>query len=689
MMKKSINSIFQILFYMVLLYSAKAVCNQIPYFIDLNSNAWATSGQSDFTTSTGLVSRIAMDGNTPYIAFKDSTALGKATVMTLQNGIWGLVGSAGISAGEIANLELKVATNGTIFIAYSDKSDADKVSVKSFNGTTWQQVGSVGFSGDAASYISLAIDTSHQPYVAFTDDNNNSRTKVMAFDGSNWNLLGGVAASVTYSYYPSLVLHSDDTPYVAFRDDNQGAKMTVMKFSAGSWSTVGSAGFSTGAANFTVLAKSGDDTFYVAYRDEPQTRKLTVMQFNGTVWQTLGSEGFSPSDANYISMAINNNGTPIVAFQDASISNRVHAMQFLNGAWSTLGSAGFSNSNAYYLSLAITDSLIPYVVYYDLTNLGRPAVQLFEGSKLISLELDTYSVGFITAEDVDGDPLSYSIVTDPNNDSALFTIDANSAELRFITLPVNPASRSEPYSLLVQVFDGLANATVKVTVNINDDDAIIVSSGSSISLLSLLLLCAFFFLSIPKVQSSESAWIPAHFSVGVGRVDSESTTADINQSLQTKGYPPSVTTLNTSRSGYSLWVDWKLHQNLYVETGYLDFGNISGSASNLGDSYQQDFVQTLPLSGHGIAAAMHPVYFLTPKWSLYGRLGAIHWHGEQTTSQYRIQSSDTSWLLGAGIEYHWTTQWSTAVHWDQVSFSGEQTNMLSISLRFAINTKQI
>ncbi|MGF1764944.1 hypothetical protein [Aliivibrio kagoshimensis] len=674
---------------MVLLYSSSAVSNQIPYFIDLNSNAWMVAGQSNFTTSTGLFSRITLDNNTPYIAFKDTTSAGKASVMTLEDGTWQLVGIAGISAGEIDNLDLSMAANGSLFIAYIDKSDSYKISVKSFNGTSWQQVGSVGFSGDTSSYVSIATSSSSQPYVAFTDNNDSYKTKVMAFDGSNWNLLGGVAASVTYSYYPSLVLHNDDTPYVVFRDDNQGSKATVMKFSAGSWSTVGSAGFTTGAANFTVLAKSSDDTFYVAYRDEPQTRKLSVMQFNGTVWQTVGTEGFSPSDANYISMAINNNGIPIVAFQDASMSNRVHAMQFLNGAWSTLGSAGFSNSNAYYLSLAITDSLIPYVVYYDLTNFGRPAVQLFEGSKRISVEVDTYSVGFITAEDVDGDPLSYSIITDPNNDSALFTIDTNSAELRFITLPVNPASRSEPYSLLVQVFDGLANATVKVTININYDEAIIVSSGSGISLLSLLLLSVFFFLNIQKVQSSESAWIPAHFSVGVGRVHSESTTADINQSLQAKGYPPSVTTLNTSRSGYSLWVDWKLHQNLYVETGYLDFGNISGSASNLGSDYQQDFVQALPLSGHGIAAALRPVYFLTPDWSLFGRIGAIHWHGEQTTLQYRIKHSDTEWLFGAGIEYHWTTQWSTAVHWDQVSFSGEQTNMLSISLRFAINTKEI
>ena len=88
------------------------------------------------------------------------------------------------------------------------------------------------------------------------------------------------------------------------------------------------------------------------------------------------------------------------------------------------------------------------------------------------------------ATDADGDPLSYSL---SGTDAALFTIDANTGEVRFRAAPdfemPGDADRDNVYDITVTASDGTnsANHNVAITVTNENDNAPTFTSPATVS----------------------------------------------------------------------------------------------------------------------------------------------------------------------------------------------------------------
>ncbi|WP_181707662.1 carbohydrate-binding protein [Chthonobacter rhizosphaerae] len=83
------------------------------------------------------------------------------------------------------------------------------------------------------------------------------------------------------------------------------------------------------------------------------------------------------------------------------------------------------------------------------------------------------AVGALTATDLDGDRVTYSLSANPATDNALFAIDANTGALTFKAAPdfEAPADADNVYTVEVLAFDGTASTTRTVTVTVANDTA--------------------------------------------------------------------------------------------------------------------------------------------------------------------------------------------------------------------------
>lgn len=80
---------------------------------------------------------------------------------------WHYVGNPEFSAGAIYFTSL-VFNGDTPYIAYRDSGNGDKATVMKLNGSDWVPVGEPGFTADAAWFTSLAFHNG-EPYLAFAD----------------------------------------------------------------------------------------------------------------------------------------------------------------------------------------------------------------------------------------------------------------------------------------------------------------------------------------------------------------------------------------------------------------------------------------------------------------------------------------------------------------------------------------
>lgn len=135
------------------------------------ADSWNSVGTPGFSNPTQFLTS-AMDGDTPYVAFRD----------------WG---------------------NGY------------KLSVMKYNGSTWEFVGSPAFYSGADVANSIVIHAG-VPYVGFADGNNGGKATVMRFNGSSWEFVGSPnfnTHSIDNSLYGQAMLKiNNHTPYVVFRD---------------------------------------------------------------------------------------------------------------------------------------------------------------------------------------------------------------------------------------------------------------------------------------------------------------------------------------------------------------------------------------------------------------------------------------------------------------------------------------
>jgi len=334
---------------------------------------WQNVGDPGFSTGQVENLSLAMDGNAPYVVYKDQSNANKATAMQYNGDNWEVVGTVGFSAGEVKQTSIALA-GSTPYVAYIDVANGSKATVMRFkNGISWETVGTPGFSTGQITYLSFALGNS-MPYVAYRDLSNGFKATVMKFDGANWVVVGTVGFSDGVVSSTSLALDGS-TPYVAFSDETKSGKATVMRYNGSIWEKVGSPGFSAGIAGSIKLALDGS-TPYVVFRDGSDSYKATVMRFDGTNWQNVGSAGFSTGTVFDPSLALDGS-MPYVAFQDVDTSKEATAMRFNGTSWEVVGTAGFSEGGVGQVNLALHGST-PFVAFRDWVNGYKATVMKYD-----------------------------------------------------------------------------------------------------------------------------------------------------------------------------------------------------------------------------------------------------------------------------------------------------------------------
>jgi hypothetical protein len=184
---------------------------------------WTTLGTEGISEDECDIVSIQVDGDTPYVAFRDWAYPGYATVMKY-DGAWTSLGGAGILPGEPGTRGISV--NTVPYVMYSEL-DSGKANVVRFAGGSWQSVGAADFSPGGAWYGSLVINAG-VPFVAFQDEANGRKATVMELRGGGWQAVGDPHFTASGVQFTSLQIW-DSTPCVAFRDMTT-KKATVMRW---------------------------------------------------------------------------------------------------------------------------------------------------------------------------------------------------------------------------------------------------------------------------------------------------------------------------------------------------------------------------------------------------------------------------------------------------------------------------
>ena len=131
--------------------------------------------------------------------------------------------------------------------------------------------------------------------------------------------------------------------------------------------------------------------------------------------------------------------------------------------------------NTYELSVAVTDSIgkqAQQSLEITVNNLNDNQPQFALTSNSFSVAENTTAVTTIAASDADGDDFTFALVT--TADSNLFSLDATSGELAFVSAPdfeaPLDAGTDNTYELELSVFDGDYTTTQEITIAVTNID---------------------------------------------------------------------------------------------------------------------------------------------------------------------------------------------------------------------------
>ena len=131
--------------------------------------------------------------------------------------------------------------------------------------------------------------------------------------------------------------------------------------------------------------------------------------------------------------------------------------------------------NTYDLSITATDSMVKQATQslaITVTNINDNAPQFALSSSTFEVAENTIAVTTIAATDVDGDDLSFSLIS--TTDSSHFTIDPTSGTLSFNQAPdfetPQDSNADNTYDLELNVFDGSHTTTESISVTVTNVD---------------------------------------------------------------------------------------------------------------------------------------------------------------------------------------------------------------------------
>jgi hypothetical protein len=124
-------------------------------------------GEQSFSGDAYFV-EFTHDGTTPYVAFRDASNGGKASVMMFDGADWQYVGTPGFSDEAISSIDIEIH-GGKPFVVLSNSGfGVINATLLEFDGTNWVQVGDSGFNDEDANSVQLAF-VDDFPVVAYTN----------------------------------------------------------------------------------------------------------------------------------------------------------------------------------------------------------------------------------------------------------------------------------------------------------------------------------------------------------------------------------------------------------------------------------------------------------------------------------------------------------------------------------------
>lgn len=159
-----------------------------------------------------------------------------------------------------------------------------------------------------------------------------------------------------------------------------------------------------------------------------------------------------------------------LSYELSGVDSTLVSVDAATGALSLESPADFESNLSYSVLVTVTDpsanasTTVPVTIFVTNANDELPVFVSATAPNFVVSE-NHKAVGTVAATDLDGDSLSYSIVS--GADASFFEINSALGVVRFVTAPDFEA-RSPAYSATVTVTDGVNTATRDFTVNVTD-----------------------------------------------------------------------------------------------------------------------------------------------------------------------------------------------------------------------------
>jgi hypothetical protein len=234
----------------------------------------------------------------------------------------------------------------------------------------------------------------------------------------------------------------------------------------------------------TWVSASGDGSNLAIRGQFLESNSPPVIISNGGGDTAAVSANENATSATTVTASGNNLSYSITGGADAAlfaINATTGALSFINAPnFETPGDAGADN--VYDVIVAVSDGTATDTQTLSITvNNANEAVTISSGASY-SLSENALSVGNVTATDLDGDTISYTIAG--GADAVLFNIDAVTGALSFVSAPnfENPGDDGgdNVYDVIVSASDGTLSDSRSVSVSVtNENEAVSITSPST------------------------------------------------------------------------------------------------------------------------------------------------------------------------------------------------------------------
>lgn len=208
-----------------------------------NGTSWVYVGAPGFTNqvSCGVKIGFTSDG-TAYIVYNACFDGGGISVMRYANNSWNYAGPSNFASGNYFNMV--IAPNDRISVAYQDFNNDQKLTIRSLVSGSWIVNGTAGISDGEVQNVNITADAANDLYVCYVDYSLNNRLRVKKFMGNVWSDVGAGNVSQFAAGLSDISINRFGIPYVSYVD---GSLPTVKKFTNGTWNPV---------ANFVAAGQS-------------------------------------------------------------------------------------------------------------------------------------------------------------------------------------------------------------------------------------------------------------------------------------------------------------------------------------------------------------------------------------------------------------------------------------------------